>query len=135
MADVLSWGVGRWRGCKGRWGNRFMIYVKGKDKDAGRGSWQNNEGNRVGVYVFKCECVACVRKGRVKLLSITVFSNIQIAQYIIYRIFSEYIVLRNSLVFWFGSFSHCTLIIYKCRMLFWYIIAIKHLDQLLNYTN
>ena len=54
---------------------------------------------------------------------------------LIYRIFSEYIVLRNSLVFWFGSFSHCTLIIYKCRMLFWYIIAIKHLDQLLNYTN
>ena len=25
--------------------------------------------------VFMCECVACVRKGRVKLLSIIVFSN------------------------------------------------------------
>ena len=38
MANVLSWRVGGWRGCKGRQGNGFIFYVKGKDEDAGRGS-------------------------------------------------------------------------------------------------
>ena len=54
MANVLSWRVGGWRGCKGRYGNGFIFYVKGKDEDAGRGSWQINEGSRAGVYVWVC---------------------------------------------------------------------------------
>ena len=49
MANVLSWRVGGWRGCKGRYGNGFIFYIKGKDEDAGRGSRQINEASRAGM--------------------------------------------------------------------------------------